>query len=259
MLLYQTNILYDDLYQNEQNEQNEQNKTNTKKERLYQARFEVHQRNACTRVKDTELIYDAIQLAQQKDLNRWTWQYDQAENHPAILKLCAFWECFQDFQEYRDDRKDQNIHQSIHEARIPYLQLFLGNSEYLPIIPDAARIPLLLKHEELQKTLKTASVIFGEKFLVTYLAGRYFSAKRAEHNYLVHYTVHKKPFLKERLLFSERNPIVFDLQNQLAYQTLNALHDFPKNFPTLWQQLKKHEEQNKRNKANQGGLSYEIH
>ncbi|PIQ43242.1 MAG: hypothetical protein COV52_01875 [Gammaproteobacteria bacterium CG11_big_fil_rev_8_21_14_0_20_46_22] len=203
---------------------------------LYQQRFDLHQHNACARVKDTGLIYDAIKLAQYKSLNKWAWQKTQAENHPALLKLCAFWECFQ------EDTCE-------HEARIPYIQLFFGNEVYTPLIPDGAVTPLKLNDDSLQQNLKHASVIFGNEFLVTYLAGRHVTARQSEKEALIYYTVHDEPLLKERLIFSEMNLIAFDQQNQLAWQVLKALHEFPKRFPTLWKRLKKQHEVN----------SYEIH
>ena len=195
----------------------------------YQANLDAHQQNARVRVKDTGLMYDAIHLAQCKGLNKWSWRYDQAENHLALLKLCAFWHCFCE-QACR------------HEARIPYIQLFLGGDHYVPLISDTPIIPVYLEDNVFKKTIKRASVLFGDVFLVTFLAGRQMSAKQSKSDHLVYYTVQDQPLFKERLLFGEANRMAFDLQNQLAWQTLNALQGFPKRFPTLWQSLKKQHE-----------------
>jgi hypothetical protein len=207
----------------------------------YQTRLNQHHQNACAHVKNTGLIYDAISLAQHKNLNKWTWQYDQAENHPAILKLCAFWACYRP-EPNKQNELNEKDNQKTHEARIPYLQLFVGQEAYLPIIPDVGIMPLVLNDKTIKKNVKEASVIFGDVFLITYLAGRHINAGQSKRDCLLHYTVNNQPFLKERLVFGEMNLVAFDIQNQLAYQTLKALHAFPKRFPTLWQQLKQEHE-----------------
>jgi hypothetical protein len=137
MLLFNNNQLYANLFENDADGD------------LYQHRFDLHQQNACASVKDTGLLYDAIIIAQYKNFYRWTWRHDQAENHPAILKLCAFWECFR-----------ENTCQ--YEARIPYIQLFFGNEVYTPLIPDGAAMPLKLDDTALHQSVKNASVLFGD-------------------------------------------------------------------------------------------------
>ncbi len=190
---------------------------------------DVHQQNACARVKTTCLLYDAIVLARNTQLSHWTWRYDHAEEHPAIQTLCAFWKYF------RDDN-------SCYDARIPYIQVFLDNDHYASLITDTVAMPVVLHNKSLQQIVKSASVIFGNKFLITFLAGRHITAKQSTNDYLIYYTVHNQPLFKERLLFGADSPLAFDLQNQLAWQTLKALHDFPQQFPQCWQALKKQRE-----------------
>ncbi|MCW5588122.1 MAG: hypothetical protein KIT27_00530 [Legionellales bacterium] len=218
MLLVQQNNSRDDLLgENEISSQ------------VYQNRFDQHQRNACAYVKQTGLVYDAICLAQNKNINRWAWHYAHSEGHPAIVTLCAFWDCYQ-------------TENSLHEARIPYIQLFFGQENYCSLIPSGIEIPLKVKDEKTQHHLKMASVLFGQHFLVTYLAGRHITARQSNKNYLIHHSVHDIPLFKEPLVFGAKNLLAFDHQNNLAWQTLKALHNFPKRFPKIWQQLKQQHE-----------------
>jgi|GEM_PF-1904291 hypothetical protein len=223
------------------NENDENNEKDEKETEAYQTRLNQHHQNACAHVKNTGLIYDAICLAQHKSENKWAWQYDQAENHPAILKLCAFWACYQS-ESNECNAWGEEGEQKTHEARIPYLQFFVGQEAYLPMIPDVGIMPLILKDKTTKENVKEASVIFGDAFLVTYLAGRHITAGQSKRDCLLHYTVNNQPFLKERLVFGEMNLVAFDIQNQLACQTLKALSTFPKRFPTLWRQLKQEHE-----------------
>ncbi len=194
-----------------------------------QNRFDQHQRNACAYVKQSGLIYDAIVLAKNKNINRWAWHYAYSEGHPAIATLCAFWDCYQ-------------TESSVHEARIPYIHLFFGQDNYCSLIPGGIEIPLKLKERQTQHHLKMASVLLGPHFLVTYLAGRHISARQSNNDFLIHHSVHDIPLFKEPLVFGAKNLLAFDYQNNLAWKTLNALHNFPKRFPTLWQQLKQQHE-----------------
>lgn len=203
---------------------------------IYQERLDQHHQNASVNVKETGLIYDAICLAQNKQINSL---HNDSENHPAIAKLCAFWDCYE--------------LDSIHEAKIPYIQLFLGDDHYHAFMPEGIEMPLTINEPEIQQSLKEASVIFGDIFLVTYLAGRLITDKKSEKESFVYYTVHDKPLFKERLLFSTK--YAFNYQNQLAYQVLNGLHLFPKRFPKIWQWLKAEHDGQKVKKCKQG---YEV-
>lgn len=205
--------------------QNKQNQQITSPE-TYQQHFHWHQKNACVAVKDASLIAEAVQLAQHQALNAWVWQAAQAESHPALLVLCAFWEYFQ-------------IKPCQNEVRIPYIQLFLGDENYLPLIPGGAFMPLKGQNPVLQQQIRAASVLFGHEYLVTYLAGRHISANHSTANTLIYYTVHHQPVFQEIIGADKNNFQAFDQQNQLAWRTLQALRTFPNRFPLLWQALKK--------------------
>lgn len=197
---------------------------------MYQHRLSQHQKNACAYVKSTKLIYDAICLSQNKNINKWAWHYNYSEDHPAIMKLCVFWDYYLPGE-------------CQYESRVPYVQLFLGNEYYKSLIENDIHIPIKIKNNQTQNYFKMSSAVFGKNFLITYLAGRDITARYSKKDYLIHYTVHGVPLFKERLLFSNNNLFAFDNQNQLAFKTLNALHEFPIKFPTLWEKLKKENEE----------------
>jgi hypothetical protein len=195
----------------------------------YQARLDQHQKNARACVKDTGIIYDAICLAQDKRLKPWSWQNTCAEKHPAITKLCHFWEGYQG-------------HESVYDARVPYVQLFLGSDRYVSLSPCGPSMPLVLDDHHMQRSVKASSVIFGDAFLVTFLAGREITALHSKQGSLVHYTVHNQALLQETSVLDEVNNLVFDVENQVAWQTLQGLRHFPERYPKLWQQLNKQHE-----------------
>jgi len=194
-----------------------------KESEKYQAMLAVHKNNAITYSASTKIIYEAIQLARFNDAQSWAWRLDQAETHPALLLLSAYWQslCEED--------------EGVHEARIPYIQLFLGKETYVPLMPDAASMPILIENKILHETVHNSSVIMGEHFLITFLAGRKISANKSVFSSLIHYTVNDKPLLKENLLFSKQTMT-------LSSQILKGLFEFPKRFPSLWLYLTKQQE-----------------
>lgn len=211
LLLSKNNSLHDDIrhWQNKDSEQ-------------YQQMLHAHNQNAITKVESMGLLYDAIQLARFSDANQWIWQKNQAETHPALLTLCAFW------QSFRED-------ESVHEARIPYIQLFLGQENYVPLIPSVVSMPTIIENDQLRNTIRESSVIFGEHFFITFLASRRISASKSDLPSLVHYTVQNKPLLRENLLYNKQDMTI-------SCQTLKGLYEFPKRFPSLWQYLIKQRE-----------------
>lgn len=203
---------------------------NNKNNDEYQKALNSHYSNADRRITSDQLIYETISLANLKTLTPVAWRHNRPEDHPAFLKLCTYWDVVCKGA-------------CMHSARVPYIQVFLGRKEYIPLIESGDNLPIHIEEVELHKTMRESSVIFEEHFLITFLADRQFALKD-EKLYLVHYTVYDKPFLLEPFISDEFNEIGIkvDLKNQLAWQTLNGLHQFPMRFPLLWQQLKKKHE-----------------
>ena len=197
-----------------------------KNSECYQQLLKAHHCNACARVASDGLIYDAIQLANFKAFYHW---YDQPDHHPAILNLCAFWHTFRQTE-------------GIHEACVPCIQLFVGGEHYIPLIAEADPLPVVIKDDVQRVHLKEASIIFDEHFLVTFLAGSHVASQQSSPDYLVHYTVYNKPFLKEHVSFGRKNKPMLEFRSDLSLKTLFALQQFPKRFPNIWKALKqKHE------------------
>lgn len=200
-----------------------------KNSEIYQSRYKEHLRNAKAQVKQEKLIYQAIQLANSINFNVWVWRPDQIENHPALLMLCAYWQSY-----YGDD--------SVYEARIPYIQVFLGKENYLPLIPDAVFMPTKLDDVATYHAVKESSILFGDYFLITFLAGREISSQQSQFPHLLHRTVKGKPLIKENLFIGNQYLTI-------SLQMLKGLKEFPQRFPSLWQYLKNQYEE----------VRYDIH
>lgn len=192
-----------------------------KNNEYYRNLYRHHTRNACFRYRCDKLIFEAIKYALQRKLYQRYWREDRAEAHPANRLLCQFWQVLSQAKKS-------------FEACVPYIQLFLDEDNYYPLIGHQ-RLPVRIKVLALQQEVHEASVIFGEHFLVTYLAGREVSSHHPSGYDLVHYSVRGKPFLKVDTYHGSMNLAAQDIHNSLALQTLDALARFPKHFPTLWQ------------------------
>jgi len=189
-----------------------------KNSEIYQNLYKEHLQNAKAQVKQEKLFYQAIQLANSINFNVWVWRPDQIENHPALLMLCSYWQSY-----YGDD--------NVYEARIPYIQVFLGKENYLPLISNAVCMPTKLENEAVKTAVQESSLAFGDYFLITFLAAREISANKSHFPELIHRTVNDKPLIKENLFFGNQ-------QLTVSVQMLKGLKEFPQRFPSLWRYLK---------------------
>lgn len=189
----------------------------------YQRFLACHEHNARAKVKDAGLIYDAILLAQDESII----EPEDAADHPALKTLCQFWTYYRESPDEFD-------------AGFPYIQLFLGNPAYTPLIPDGAVMPFNLENSAIRDDLKMASVIFGNTFLVTYFAKNPFVIHDGDkQSSILYHTVQGQIILREVLAVDDPRVKADILHHHLAIKTIDALKHVPKRFPELWSKLKK--------------------
>ncbi len=202
---------------------------------LYSKNLALHHKNACAHVKESELIFEAIQLARDKNMMKIVASKNDPNNHPALKKLCSFWQCF-------------TLGEIADNALLPFIQIFSGKEHYEQIINDA-NLTLIPQKLLDNQTYQKSNIIFSERFLVTFLSDQHLAMKNQKPNHKIYYTVHRNQFLEETMMPGSTGIILSCVRKILAWKLIEGLQNFPKTFPTIWQQLEKQ----------RGIIRYEIH
>lgn len=184
-----------------------------------------HRQNACATFSSDKMIYEIVKLIENIDSKRGPFSDEKnPEDHPAIRRLCDFWNEILGFTNMR-------------QPGIPLIQLFLGKDDYVPLI-DMQTMPVNLeRNEQLGKRINSSSMAFGSHFLVTFLASRKDAEYNAYNDCLNYLTVGGDGLLQEPLSLSGGDALKVNIKKQLAWRVLEGLRNFPYDFPILWSYL----------------------